>query len=573
MTQQNQFSRRSFVKGGILAAAVPAVGLGAFYFGYERTLGNPLRVAILGVGDEGSVLLGAINPDYVTVTAIADIRPFNVHRAFHGDVSSPAALKARCGLMSKYEWKTEHEARKHVKVYGDYNELLENEKDIEAVIIGLPLHLHADASIKAMRAGYHVLCEKLMAHSVGQCKEMARVANEQHKHLAIGHQRHYNILYQEAVDTIKRGVLGDIHYIRGQWHRNNRPGADSWQLPMPESVNKIDSQAQKLINDRKRLQKELESATGREIDAVSKRLAQTQAQINDTILIQGGTLQATGDTYQSVKEYGYNDAKLFGTYNRSAAEELLRWRLFQRTGGGLMVELGSHQLDAASIFLTAQQQQKDEKFEGKVHPLSVLVSANRNLFDNDREVADHVTALVEFPSWDYDAKSKVGRKRKIAVQYSTINGNGFGGYGEVVYGTDGTLVLLQEATSEIMKSGGATSVKADAAAVALDTQASGPAQAAVSASGAAEVSRGYQEEIEHWAWCIRVNPKNKDKKLQPRCKPDVALTDAVIALVTNQAAIKGGKMNFEENWFKIDSDETPEGIAPDINKEDFVTKA
>jgi hypothetical protein len=200
------------------------------------------------------------------------------------------------------------------------------------------------------------------------------------------------------------------------------------------------------------------------------------------------------------------------------------------------------------------------------------VSANRNLFGSDREVADHVTAMVEFPSWDYDANSKVGRKRKIAVQYSTINGNGFGGYGEVVYGTEGTLVLATEATSEIMKSGGATAVKSDTAAVALDTQASGPAQAAVSASGASEVSRGYQEEIEHWAWCVRVNPKNRDKKLQPRCKPEVALTDAVIALVTNEAAVKGGKMKFEESWFDISSDDTPEGIKPDITKEDFVTK-
>jgi predicted dehydrogenase len=571
MTQQNQFSRRSFVKGGVLAAAVPAVGLGAFYFGYEQTLGNPLRVAVLGTGDEGGVLLGAINPDYVTVKAIADIRPFNVHRAFHGDVSGAVALKARCGLMTKYGWKTEHEARKHVKVYGDYRDLLENEKDIEGIIIGLPLHLHADASIKAMRKGYHVLCEKLMAHTVGQCKEMSRVAEETNRHLATGHQRHYNILYQEAVDTIKRGVLGDIHYIRGQWHRNNRPGADSWQLPMPEAAKRTDPQARKLINELNNFKRALDSATGREIDAAYKRVAQAQAQLNDAVLIEGGK-KVNGIEFKSAQEYGYNAAKLFGTYDRPALEELLRWRLFQRTGGGLMVELGSHQLDASSIFLTAQMQRKNPEFEGKVHPLSVLVSANRNLFDADREVADHVTAVVEFPSWDYDANSKVGRKRKIAVQYSTINGNGFGGYGEVVYGTEGTLVLATEATSEIMKSGGATAVKADTAAVALDTQASGPAQAAVASSGAGEVSRGYQEQIEHWAWCIRVNPKNRDKKLQPRCKPEVALTDAVIALVTNEAAIQGGKMKFEESWFDIKSDETPEGIKPDITKEDFVTK-
>ena len=73
---------------------------------------------------------------------------------------------------------TEHEARRHVKVYGPYKELIDHAKadGIEAVIIALPLHLHAPAAIAAMKAGLHVITEKLMAHSVGDCKEMARTA-------------------------------------------------------------------------------------------------------------------------------------------------------------------------------------------------------------------------------------------------------------------------------------------------------------------------------------------------------------------------------------------------------------
>jgi len=560
----NNFNRRDFIKGGIVAAAIPTAGLGAFYFGYSRSEGNPVRVAILGTGDEGSVLLGAINPDYLQVKAIADIRPYNQHRAFHGDVESPAAQKARCGLMAKYGWKTEHEARKHVNVYADYRDLLENEKGIEAVIIGLPLHLHAPAAIAAMKKGYHVLTEKLMAHTVGECKEMARAAEKFGKHLATGHQRHYNILYQDAVDTIKRGVLGDIHYIRAQWHRGNRPGADSWQMPMPYAVKPDDVQAKKLADQKKNLEAELKTARGRDIGTVAKKLAQKEAQIEDYLLAKGG-VDRQGVAIKSAKDYGYLD-DFDGDYPRPAAEELLRWRLFGRTGGGLMVELGSHQLDAASIFLTAQHQQKTGK-KDKIHPLSVLVSMNRNIFGADRDVADHVTAIVEFPQHDYDPKSKVGRKRKICVQYSTINGNGFGGYGEIVYGTKGTLVLATEAESEILKSGGGAATKiAAGGAPALDTQASGPAQKAVSASGKAEVSRGYQEELEHWAWCIRVNPNNKNKELQPRCYPKIAMGDAVIALVTNMAPDAGGKIAFKEEWFDPDKDDTPEGIAPDLSK-------
>ncbi len=73
------------------------------------------------------------------------------------------------------------------------------------MIIALPLHLHDVAAIEAMRAGKHVLTEKLMAHSVSQCKEMARVAAAEQKLLATGHQRHYSVLYDNAVDTIRRG--------------------------------------------------------------------------------------------------------------------------------------------------------------------------------------------------------------------------------------------------------------------------------------------------------------------------------------------------------------------------------
>ena len=62
----------------------------------------------------------------------------------------------------------------------------------------------------------------------------AHRASKPSKILAAGHQRHYSILYDNAVDTIRRGLIGDIHYIRAQWHRGNLPGKDSWQPPLPD---------------------------------------------------------------------------------------------------------------------------------------------------------------------------------------------------------------------------------------------------------------------------------------------------------------------------------------------------
>ena len=111
------------------------------------------------------------------------------------------------------------------------------------MIIALPLHLHAPAAIAAMKAGLHVMTEKLMGHSVHECKEMARVAEQTELLLATGHQRHYNILYDNAVDMIRKGLLGELHYIRAQWHRGNLPGNDSWQQPMPRAAKPDDPQA------------------------------------------------------------------------------------------------------------------------------------------------------------------------------------------------------------------------------------------------------------------------------------------------------------------------------------------
>ena len=95
----------------------------------------------------------------------------------------------------------------------------------------------------------------------------------------------------------------------------------------------------------------------------------------------------------------------------------------------------------------------------------------------------------------------------------------------------------------------------------LDTQASGETPEAAKAQAAqGPVSRGYTEEIEHWAWCIR----NPDPANVPRCNPEVSLGDAVIALTGNVAiknanSGKGGYIVFKDEWYDMDRDETPDG--------------
>ena len=570
-------NRRDFLRGIVATGAVSGAGLGAAYFGYGKVK-DPVRVAVIGTGDEGNVLIGGCNPEYVEVKAICDARPFGQHRAFNGDCSSPNALIRRPGLVRVAGYKDESEARRNVKVYDGSNGGITaclDDPDIEAVIIALPLWLHAPVAAQAMEKGLHVLTEKLMAHDVAQCKVMSRMAASMKDsdgnpiHLATGHQRHYNVKYDNAVNLIRWGLLGQLHHIRAQWHRGNLPGRDSWAMPIPGK-----GQIAKELNARiEKLKKTKDPDAAANLQA---QIAQWTAWLADKDV--------------DAKDFGYEDF-ILGDKTFSAIEEMHRWRLFNRTGAGLMAELGSHQLDAVSIFLSSLRD--DGK---KVHPLSVHAVGGRHIMPHDRDAGDHVYCTFEFPGPEYAKTFDVGYydplrnypqstynkktkrydqdvpvqgyeqdpNKKVVVTYSSINGNGFGGWGEVVMGTKGTLVLDKEQDVLLYRNSDTSSkvgVKKEAGGYALDTSASGDVSAPVAqAADSGPVSRGYREEIEHWAYCIR----NPDKENHPRCYPEVALGDAVIALGTNVAlknanSGKGGYLEFDEEWFKVDSDATPDG--------------
>ena len=568
-------TRRDFLKAGVAAGAVSGAGLGAMYFGYGASIDNPLRVGVIGTGDEGNVLMGAITPSYVQVVAISDIRPYNVHRAFHGDHSSDNALKVRCGLMTKYGWKTEDEARKHVKVYTDAYEDLINDDNVEAVIIALPLWLHDVAAFKAMRAGKHVLCEKLMAQTIGRCKEMGRLAAESKDGegnpiiLAVGHQRHYSILYANAVDQIKRGLLGDLHHIRAQWHRANLPGNDSWTPPLPvatmtpDEFTGLERKTKAAGGDAALAELRDQYKMLRELHAAQKQLAALSAASN-VVAIEAAERRIEDkkkqleDVAVNAEKYGYIAKTMPNGKERTALEELIRWRLWDRTGAGLMAELGSHQLDASSIFVSSQ---RDDG--GKVYPIAVQGIGFRSLFPADRDVDDHVHCNFEFPAKDYyediEKQDKVkDPNSKIVVTYSSINGNGFGGYGEVVLGTKGTLILDREQEALLFMGGDAgTKIEVKegkGGKAAMSTYETGGGGAAIAQAATPNVSRGYKEEIEHWAWCIR-NPSPEN---QPKCGPKVAMADAIIALTSNIAMKQGKRIEFNKDWFEMDKEATPE---------------
>ncbi len=491
-------TRRDAIKTGLAGG----LGLGAAYFGYEKLEGKDrVRTAFIGTGDEGNVLISEHPKDYMDIVAIADIRPNNLDRTFKG--SHP---DARIGLNAKLG----KEAASKVETYSSHKELLadKDKLGLEAVVIAVPLNQHAPVAIECMEAGLHVLCEKLMARTVAECKQMIHKAKEKNVMLAVGHQRHYSVLYENANRLVQDGLLGDLKFIRAQWHRNNSfEKRDSWR---------------KWEYDR-------------------------YAQPDKEHLLE---METSGE----LQKLGYDSAR-----------QLIDWRLYNKTGGGLMAELGSHQMDACSIFL------------GKVHPLSVVGYGGRNFYgiegvgpkdkwDDDREIDDQIFVTLEFPGKTYyeDDGHTVKNERDICVvTYSSINTNRWEPYGEALFGSRATMILKTEKEALLYKeaspsSGGGLDQRLW---VVQGTQGGGPvldtyetAAPTAAAAGVADekVSRGYREEMEHFCYCIRTG------KDELRCNGTVAMGDAIMAMTANLAMKHKTRIEFKPEWFDPENDATPE---------------
>ena len=255
-----------------------------------------------------------------------------------------------------------------------------------------------------------------------------------------------------------------------------------------------------------------------------------------------------------------------------------------------MAELGSHQLDACSIFL------------GKKHPLSVSGYGGVDFYKDGREVDDQIFVNFEFPAEGQGHGPGDFPKdgQRVVVTYSSINTNAFDNWGEQVMGNRGTLVVDKEQELLLYKEndpnrgtagGKSTSVTVDntkgkpvletSASTSNPTAAAGLGAVATGGYGGEPPSRGYREELEHFAYCIRHgDPKNfhqfselsredfannaEARSLTPRCRGEVALADAVIALTANLAMREHRRIEFQESWFDYKSKDVPDGSAGEL---------
>ena len=133
-------------------------------------------------------------------------------------------IVALCDVDSNYAGKV-FDAYPNAKRYTDYRVMLEQQKDIDAVIIGTPDHTHAVIAMAAIQAGKHVYCQKPLAHTVAETRMLTEAARASNVQTQLGNQGHSAEGIRLVREWIQSGSIGDVKEVHA-W--TDRPDSGGW---------------------------------------------------------------------------------------------------------------------------------------------------------------------------------------------------------------------------------------------------------------------------------------------------------------------------------------------------------
>jgi len=176
--------RRNFVMSTATAAQA-VFGQGA---------NGQVGTAVIGVGNRGASLLGEVmlQPE-ARVVALCDNKP---------DRLDKAATRA---------------AKFNPTTTSDWHKIIAN-KDVDAVYIATPPHLHVEMAIAALKAGKHVYCEKPIGTTPESIRELIKAARASKKVFQAGQQLRSYTQLSAAIKLIHEGAIGDVLFVKAQRH-------------------------------------------------------------------------------------------------------------------------------------------------------------------------------------------------------------------------------------------------------------------------------------------------------------------------------------------------------------------
>lgn len=185
---QSQTSRRRFLKDTALGSAALSVVANVGYFtsvapAQSKSANEKLNLACIGTANRAGDNIKEVSHESIVALCDVDRKLLNQALSTH----------------------------KQARPYADYREMIDKERDkIDAVVVATADHHHAPATIRAIRAGKHVYCEKPLTHTVAEARLIATEAKKAGVATQLGTQIHAENNYRRVVEIIQAGVIGDV---------------------------------------------------------------------------------------------------------------------------------------------------------------------------------------------------------------------------------------------------------------------------------------------------------------------------------------------------------------------------
>ena len=204
----SDLTRRDLAKAAGVAGAAVALTQMTGAPAIVKAAPDQVKYGVIGTGGRGGYLLKHLTKvDNGRCSAVCDVDPKKMEQVAAVIGTSPAKYK-------------------------DYRELLAD-KNVEAVIIAVPLFEHFRVTQDALLAGKHIFCEKSLVFKPEEAHMLrALVAQHPKQCFQVGLQRRYSKFYQLAKQMVDKGLLGNVTHVHAQWHRNPgwRMNGFNWRL-------------------------------------------------------------------------------------------------------------------------------------------------------------------------------------------------------------------------------------------------------------------------------------------------------------------------------------------------------
>ncbi|HLX86426.1 MAG TPA: Gfo/Idh/MocA family oxidoreductase [Terriglobales bacterium] len=197
-------NRRQFAKLCAMTLAWTSLPLRAQTSGASQ---KPVGYAAVGLGTISDIFMRACaNSQTAKITALV---------TGHPDTKG-AKYSAMYGIP-----------KSSIYTYETFDRIRDN-PDIDAIYVGLPNSMHREYTIRGAQAGKHVLCEKPMAISSAECRKMIDACRQAKVKLMIAYRIHYEPLWNQAIEIVKSGQIGQLQSFHGGFFGQMPAGA--WRL-------------------------------------------------------------------------------------------------------------------------------------------------------------------------------------------------------------------------------------------------------------------------------------------------------------------------------------------------------